>query len=71
MLSALQNNLHNNSALESSKNMAVQYRGDNSWKESFDDVVTVGTKQWMSHKDRYEYVKNRTYSKVKLNKTQK
>lgn len=47
--------------------MAVHYSvdSDNSWEESVSDVMTVGTKQWMSHEDRYEYVKNRTYSKVK------
>lgn len=34
--------------------------------ETSDDVVTVGSKQWMSHEKRYEFVKNRTYSTDKL-----
>ena len=69
MLSALQDNLHNNSALELNENMEVQSCDDSSWKEFFDDIVTVGTEKRMSHKERYEYVKNRTYSKAKPSET--
>lgn len=38
---------------------------EKSWMETSDDVVTVGSKRWMSHLDRHEHVKNRTYSKTK------
>ncbi|MGB3205468.1 MAG: hypothetical protein WBB28_10800 [Crinalium sp.] len=33
--------------------------------ETVDDEITAGSKQCMSHKERYEFVKNRTYSKNK------
>lgn len=36
-----------------------------SWKETSDDIVTAGSKKFMSHQERYEFVKNRTYSAVK------
>ncbi|MGB3206447.1 MAG: hypothetical protein WBB28_15785 [Crinalium sp.] len=36
---------------------------DKSWMETVDDEITAGSKQCMSHKERYEFVKNRTYSK--------
>ena len=56
---------------ESSKNTAVQSNPANSsWKETADDVVTAGSARWMSHGERYEFVKNRTYSPVKPSKTQ-
>ncbi|AFZ34290.1 hypothetical protein Sta7437_0695 [Stanieria cyanosphaera PCC 7437] len=66
MLSALQKTVQNNSVSESSKNTVIQSNSsDHSWKESSDDVVTVGLKRWMSHQERYEFVKNRTYHKDK------
>ena len=43
---------------------------NSSWKETPDDVVTAGSKQWMSHQERYEFVKNRTYSSVEFSRTQ-
>lgn len=38
---------------------------DTFWKETSEDIVTAGSKQFMSHQERYEFVKNRTYSPVK------
>ena len=35
------------------------------WMETDDDVVTVATNEDMTHQQRYEYRKNRTYSKHK------
>jgi hypothetical protein len=35
---------------------------DSSRMETVDDVVTVGSTQWMSHQDRQAFVKHRTYS---------
>ena len=43
---------------------------NSSWKETPDDVVATGSKQWMSHQERYEFVRNRTYSSVELSQTQ-
>jgi hypothetical protein len=55
-----------NSAPESSKNTDIQSdSADSSWEETSDDIVTAGSKQFMSHQERYEFVKNRTYSPVK------
>jgi len=36
-----------------------------SWEETPDDVITTGSNQVMSHQERYEFVKNRTYYPVK------
>jgi hypothetical protein len=33
-----------------------------SWEETPDDVIMAGSNQVMSHQERYEFVKNRTYS---------
>lgn len=41
----------------------------NSWQETSDDIVTAGSKEFMSHQERYEFVKNRTYSPVKPSQT--
>ena len=73
MLSGLHNSEHKNSAPESSKNTASQSDSANSyssWKETPDDVVTAGSKQWMSHKERAQLVRNRSYSPVKPSETQ-
>jgi len=35
------------------------------WQENSEDVIIAGSRQWMSHQDRYEFVKNRSYSKTK------
>ncbi len=35
---------------------------DAPWMEDFDDDITVGSQQSMTHSERYEFVKNRTYS---------
>lgn len=71
MLSGLHKLGHKSSAPESSKNTAVQSNPANSsWKETELDVVTAGSPQWMSHQERYELVKNRTYSPVKPSQTQ-
>lgn len=46
--------------------MDIQLDLDNTtWKETSEDVVTVGSKQFMSHQERYEFVKNRIYFDVK------
>ena len=39
-----------------------------SWEESSDDVIMAGSNQVMSHQERYEFVKNRTYSPEKPSK---
>ena len=67
MLSSLRNREQKSSAPELSKNTAdIQLDlADNSWKETSDDIVTAGSKKFMSHQERYEFVKNRTYSPVK------
>ena len=36
-----------------------------SWEETPDDVIMAGSNQVMSHQERYEFVKNRTYYPVK------
>lgn len=70
MLSGLQK-LGCKSSDPSSKNTAVQSNSANSsWKETADDLVTAGSPQWTSHQERYELVKNRTYSPVKPSKIQ-
>lgn len=66
MLSGLRKREQKNSAQESSKNMDIQSDLDNTaWKETSEDTVTAGSKQYMSHQERYEFVKNRSYSAVK------
>lgn len=71
MLSGLQKKAQESSAPESSKNTVVQLNSlDSSWKETPDDVVKAGSKQCMSHQERYEFVKNRVYSPVKPSKIQ-
>lgn len=66
MLSGLRKIEPKNSARESSKSMDIQSNLDNtSWKETSEDIVTAGSKQYMSHQERYEFVKNRSYSPVK------
>lgn len=66
MLSGLRKREQKNSAQESSKNMDIQSNLDStSWEETSEDRVTAGSKQFMSHRERYEFVKNRTYSPVK------
>lgn len=66
MLSGLRKREQKNSVQESSKNMDVQSNSDDSsWMETSEDVVTAGSKQFMSHQERYEFVKNRSYSAVK------
>lgn len=70
MLSGLRNRKQKSSVPELSKNTAVQSEViDKSWKETSDDIVTVGSKECMNHQERYEFVKNRTYSPVKLSQT--
>ncbi|KJH70838.1 hypothetical protein UH38_15690 [Aliterella atlantica CENA595] len=70
MLSGLPKKEQKNSALMSSKNIDVQSNSDDSsWKETSEDIVTVGCKQFMSHQERYEFVKNRSYSAVKPSPT--
>lgn len=66
MLSSLRKREQKSSAPELSKNTDIQLDlADNSWKETSDDIVTAGSKKFMSHQERYEFVKNRTYSPVK------
>ncbi len=66
MLSGLHKRAQKNFAQESSKNTDIQSDlTDSSWKETSDDVVTAGTKKFMSHQERYKFVKNRTYSPIK------
>ena len=43
---------------------------NSSWEETPDDVVTAGSKQWMSYQERYGFVKNRTYSSDEFSQTQ-
>ena len=63
MLSSLRNKEQKNSAEDSNNDMASQSDlTDSPCMETSDDVVTAGSKQWMSHRDIYEFVKNRTYS---------
>ncbi|GFE72309.1 hypothetical protein CFPU101_49190 [Chroococcus sp. FPU101] len=51
---------------ESEKSTEILYASNNYYNdESFDDVITAGCDQVMSHKDRYEFVKKRTYSLTK------
>jgi hypothetical protein len=70
MLSGLHNREQKSSALESSKNTDIQSdSADSSWKETSNDIVTAGSKKFMSHQERYEFVKNRTYSPVKPSQT--
>lgn len=71
MLSSLQKKEQKNSAEDWNNTTAPQSyltdsSCDSSCMETSDDVVTVGSKQWMSHEKRYEFVKNRTYSTDKL-----
>lgn len=71
MHSGLQNKGRKNSAPESSQNPAVESElGSSSSKETHDDVVTAGSKQWMSHRERYEFVQSRAYSPVKPSQLQ-
>ncbi len=66
MLSGLRKREQKSSAPESSKNTDIQSdSANNSWKETSDDIVTAGSKKFMSHQERYEFLKNRTYSPVK------
>ena len=65
MLSGLHKREQKSFAPESSKNTDTQSEANNSWKETSDDIVTAGSKKFMSHQERYEFVKNRTYSPVK------
>lgn len=66
MLSGLRKREQKSSAPESSENKAVQSESDGkSWKETSDDVITVGNNKRMSHKERYKFVKNRTYYPLK------
>ena len=66
MLSGLRKTEQKSSAPELSKNTDIQLDlADNSWKETSDDIVTAGSKKFMSHQERYEFVKNRTYWPVK------
>ncbi len=70
MLSGLRKRAQKNFAQESSKNTGIQSElVGNSWQETSDDVVTVGNNKCMSHQERYEFVKNRTYSPVKPSQT--
>ena len=66
MLSGLHKREQKSSVPESSENTDIQLdSANNSWKETSDDIVTAGSKKFMSHQERYEFVKNRTYSPVK------
>ncbi|MGB3206882.1 MAG: hypothetical protein WBB28_18010 [Crinalium sp.] len=38
---------------------------NNPLMETPDDEITTGSQQYMSHEERYRFVKNRTYSKFK------
>ncbi len=70
MLSGLRKREQKSSAPESSKNTDIQSESvGNSWQETSDDIVTVGSKECMSHQERYEFVKNRTYYPVKPSQT--
>lgn len=70
MLSGLRKREQKSSAPELSENTAVQSESDGkSWKETSDDVVTVGTNKRMSHQERYEFVKNRTYYPLEPSQT--
>ena len=61
MLSGLYKREQKSFAPESSKNTDTQSEANSSWKETSDDIVTAGSKRCMSHQERYEFVKNRTY----------
>ena len=65
MLSGLHKREQKSSALESSENTDTQSEANNFWKETSDDIVTAGSKKFMSHQERYEFAKNRSYSPVK------
>lgn len=70
MLSGLHKREQKSSAPESSKNTDIQSdSANNSWKETSDDIVTVGTKKCMSHQERYKFVKNRTYYPIEPSQT--
>lgn len=67
MLLSFRNYRQNNSVKESKLNtVSSDALPDNDeWMETDDDVVTVATNEDMTHQQRYEYRKNRTYSKHK------
>ena len=67
MLSHSKKNQQDNFAQESPPNMNsgdVQPDNDDCM-ETLDDVITVCTPNNMTHQQRYEYRKNRTYSKYR------
>lgn len=69
MLSGLHKREQKSFAPESSKNTDTQSEANSSWKETSDDIITAGSKKFMGHQERYEFVKNRTYSPVKPSQT--
>ena len=69
MLLSLRKREQKSSAPESSENTDIQPEATSLWKETSDDIVTAGSKKFMSHQERYEFVKNRTYSAVKPSQT--
>lgn len=59
MLSGLRKREQKDSALTSSKNMDFQSNlDDTSWKETSEDIVTAGSKQYMSHQERFDILPN-------------
>lgn len=34
---------------------------DNLCTETFEDFILAGSKEWMSHQERYQFIKNRIY----------
>ena len=69
MLSSLRNHQQQNSVKESKLNtVSSEVLPDNDdWMETADDIVTVCTNENMTHQQRYEYRKNRIYSKNRPN----
>jgi flagellar basal body L-ring protein FlgH len=70
MLSNLLENRSQVSTKELKKN-TISSKGlfeDDRWKETEEDVVTVCINESLTHQERYEYRKNRTYSQTRPRK---
>jgi hypothetical protein len=69
MLLSFHNHQPNNSVKESKLNtVSPEVLENDEWMETPDDVVTVCTNENITHQQRYEYRKNRKYSKHKPKK---
>lgn len=66
MLLGLQGKEQKNSAEDKKESMVPQPDcADQTWMETFDDEISAGSTQCMGHSERCEFVKNRTYSKIR------